>query len=383
MLIAALAPLTLCAATLLAEPEPAPQPEPAPVALPAEQLRVGAHAPALQNVTWLKGEPVNEWAKGHAYLIDFWAPWCQPCIKLMPHNVELANKHKGNLTVIAVAVWPQPNSESPEAYTQRAGDEMPFHVADDATGHINQTWLEPLGVQGIPHVVLIDQNGRLAWSGHPMDGMDDAINAILDGSYDTDAAEAKAKAAADLHARAMPIMQEANALAEAGDWDQALAKVDQLIEMGFEQLNMTLTRFQVMLMQLNDVPGAYAFLDKTAFGPLNDNADALTQIAWFLADSAQLPGRDLDLAQRIADRANSIKDNKDPVTLFTLGRIAAAKDLHDEAVTRYEQAIALASGDMKEQMLISLEQFRNDHAHPEPAPEPAPAPAPAPQPAPQ
>ncbi len=371
MLAAALASALLCAS------------------LSADPIAIGVQAPPLENVTWLKGEPVTEWAKGHVYLIDFWAPWCAPCIKLMPHNVELANTHKDNLTVVAVAVWPQPESESPEAYVQRAGDDMPFVVAEDVTGHINQTWMDPLRVEGIPHVVLIDKEGRVAWSGHPMNGMDEALTGILDGSYDTNAAAENAKADAELLAKAQPIMQEANALAEAGEWDKALAKVDELIEMGFEPLGMTLTRFQVMLMQLNDAPGAYAFLEKTAFGALNDNAEALSQIAWFLADAPQLPARDLDLAARIATRADALKEGKDPVAIFTLGRIAAAKDLRDEAITRYEQAIALATGEMKAQLQAALEDYRNQSAPvevqtlPAPAPEPTPEPAPAPAPTPQ
>lgn len=381
MLRIALASLALCAAAHAAEPEPTPQPA-TELALPTpDPIRVGVNAPALQNVAWLKGEPITEWAQGHVYLLDFWAPWCQPCIRLMPHNVELAKKHEGKLTVVAVAVWPQPDSETPDAYVARVGDAMPFTVAEDATGHINQTWLEPLAVQGIPHVVLIDQNGRLAWSGHPMDGMDKALDAILDGSYDTDAAAAKAKAEADLHARALPLMQQANAHAEAGEWNEALALVDQLIEMGYEQLNMTLTRFQVMVGQLNDAPAAYAFLDKTAFGPLNDNADALSQIAWFLADAPNLPDRDLDLAQRIAERANSLKEGKEPIAIFTLGRVAAAKNQRDEAISRYEQAIALADGDMKAQMQSVLDEYRQESAPPGPAPEPATEPTPAPEPA--
>lgn len=365
MRIAALASAILCAVSAIAEP-----------------IQIGVQAPPLENVVWIKGEPVNEWAKGHVYLVDFWAPWCAPCIKLMPHNAELAKKHEGSLTVVAVAVWEQPDSETPDAYVQRVGDDMPFVVANDATGHINQTWMEPLGVEGIPHVVLIDKQGRIAWSGHPMSGMDKALDAILDGSYDTDAAAAKANAAAELQARALPIMQEANELAEAGEWDKALAKVDELIEMGFEPLGMTLTRFQVMLMQLNDAPGAYAFLEKTAFGTLNDDADALSQIAWFLADAPQLPARDLDLAKRIATRADALKESKDAVAVFTLGRIAAAQNLRDEAISMYEKAVALADADMKTQLQAALEEYRASSA-PQPAPEPALMPEPPPAPTPQ
>lgn len=49
--------------------------------------------------------------KGNVVLIDFWATWCQPCVKQFPHTVELSKKlgPKG-LTVISLSM-DQPESE--------------------------------------------------------------------------------------------------------------------------------------------------------------------------------------------------------------------------------------------------------------------------------
>jgi thioredoxin 1 len=57
-------------------------------------------------------------------LIDFWAPWCGPCMSLMPTLQALAPMYDGSLKIVKVNV-----DECPEL-------------------------AEKLGVQGIPHLVL-------------------------------------------------------------------------------------------------------------------------------------------------------------------------------------------------------------------------------------
>ena len=39
---------------------------------------------------------------GKMVLINFWAPWCPPCVKEMPTFVNLQEKYKENFTIVAV-----------------------------------------------------------------------------------------------------------------------------------------------------------------------------------------------------------------------------------------------------------------------------------------
>src|SRR6185503_8290355 len=69
-------------------------------------LNVGDPAPKLQIAKWVQGEPVKEFEKGKAYVMEFWATWCGPCRVSIPHLNKLHTKFKDRgLIVIGQDVW--------------------------------------------------------------------------------------------------------------------------------------------------------------------------------------------------------------------------------------------------------------------------------------
>ncbi|MFL2660975.1 MAG: TlpA family protein disulfide reductase [Alphaproteobacteria bacterium] len=48
------------------------------------------------------------------YLLNFWATWCPPCIKEIPHLIELENKFKDDIKVIYISVDNNPKKVIPK-----------------------------------------------------------------------------------------------------------------------------------------------------------------------------------------------------------------------------------------------------------------------------
>jgi len=136
-------------------------------------LKVGDPAPKLQPGKWVQGEPVKDFQKGKAYIVEFWATWCPPCRASIPHLNETYTKFKDKgLIVIGQDCWEHDDSLV-APFVTKMGDKMTYRVAlDDKTsdkkGQMAKTWMEAAGRNGIPSAFLVDKKGVIAWIGHPM-----------------------------------------------------------------------------------------------------------------------------------------------------------------------------------------------------------------------
>src|SRR5262245_58226912 len=113
-------------------------------------LKIGDAAPKLQVGKWLQGEPVQQFEKNKAYIVEFWATWCGPCRISIPHLNEVHKKFKDKgLVVIGQDVW-EHDENSVEPFIQSMGNKMTYRVAlDDKSkserGAMSDAWMAPSG----------------------------------------------------------------------------------------------------------------------------------------------------------------------------------------------------------------------------------------------
>ena len=131
----------------------------------AGEPAVGEAPPAIKIDEWLSAKPDSA---GKPILLEFWATWCPPCRKSIPHLNEIYEKYKDkNLVIIGVS------DEDPAAVkTFQKGTPMNY------PNGISKDLVQQYGVTGIPHAFLIGKDGKLLWRGHPMQLTD----AILEGA---------------------------------------------------------------------------------------------------------------------------------------------------------------------------------------------------------
>jgi len=127
--------------------------------MPASQLTAKSFlnqpAPLITADKWLTTAPN---LTGKFVILDFWATWCAPCRKSIPHLNTLADKFKERLVVIGLS------DETEEAARKLTEPQINYYVAVD-TQHRSST---QVGLTAIPHALLIDPKGIVRFEGHPL-----------------------------------------------------------------------------------------------------------------------------------------------------------------------------------------------------------------------
>lgn len=111
---------------------------------------------------WLNtSSPVSlESLKGKVVMLEFWATWCGPCIQGIPHLNELQETYAADgFRIVSLT---DEDRSTVLRFQERRQLEMNYIIGlESSTG-------QAYGVTGIPHAILIDRDGKMAWRGHPM-----------------------------------------------------------------------------------------------------------------------------------------------------------------------------------------------------------------------
>jgi thiol-disulfide isomerase/thioredoxin len=317
-------------------------------------LKAGDAAPEVAVTKWVKGAPVKGFEQGKAYVVEFWATWCGPCIVGMPHLSELQRRYADQgLTVIGMTD-PDPNNslEQVEAMVAAKDDVMAYTVAWDESGQSDTRYMKAAKQNGIPTSFLVDKSGKIAFIGHPM-WLDLPVAKVLDGTWDAVAGNAEIAEATKRLNAAFSLMRS--------DPGGALDAMEALVgEHGgvaslVENVRLSLT------LGAGRYDDAFALAAKQVEQAVEEkDAVTLNAVAWALVDpAAKLEKRDLDLALEAAAAANALTGGKDAATLDTLARVYAWKGDLTKAIAIQEKAVALVKGTrMAEDLRATLLEYR-------------------------
>ncbi len=129
------------------------------------EIGVGKDAPEISAEAWLNGDGIKlADCKDKIVVVEFWATWCPPCRKSIPHlktmNAKLKDKN-----VVFVSLTNE-DKDTVTKFNVKAGMDWLVGIGSNSASDY--------GVNGIPHAFIVKE-GKVIWQGHPMAGLEEKL----------------------------------------------------------------------------------------------------------------------------------------------------------------------------------------------------------------
>lgn len=93
--------------------------------------------------------------QGHVLVVDFFATWCQPCRKSIPHLIKMNQKYgKQGLQILGMSA-----DEDGEGVVKTFAAEQHMNYPVALAG---ETVIDAFGVRSVPVMIVIDKKGKVA-----------------------------------------------------------------------------------------------------------------------------------------------------------------------------------------------------------------------------
>mmetsp|Transcript_33870 Transcript_33870/g.83258 ORF Transcript_33870/g.83258 Transcript_33870/m.83258 type:complete len:202 (-) Transcript_33870:182-787(-) len=132
---------------------------------------VGQDAPPLDGLVYVQGNPVK-YSSEKITVVEFWATWCPPCRSSIPHLDAVYKKYGSQVDFVGIT---KENKATVDPFIEKMKDTFTYPVASDLSGEVSAKF----PVEGIPAAFIVGKDGKVAWQGHPMSGLEEAIEAAL------------------------------------------------------------------------------------------------------------------------------------------------------------------------------------------------------------
>ena len=133
----------------------------------------GKPMPPLEVTGWINGEVKPANLKGKVIVVDFYATWCGPCMRAIPHNNEMLKKYQSKgLVIIGVCT----NKRGQEIFDANAKEHsIEYPAARDAELKSQKAW----AVHYYPTYAIIDRKGIVRIVGLQPDHVEAVVQKLL------------------------------------------------------------------------------------------------------------------------------------------------------------------------------------------------------------
>ena len=256
---------------------------------------IGEPAPALVVKEWVKGNPVEVKAGTNIYVVEIFTT-SSLASRASITNLNAIQDRFRDQGVVVVGIADEP-AETLRQFIQREGSRIQYAIAADDKRHTSASYMVPAREKGVPCAFVVGRNGRLLWYGHPQQGLDKVLEAVLAGAYD-------------------------------------LPRVEKM-----EAARIQMTQY-LGLARRRDPRTAAA--GRVVLAARTNDMALLCDLAFEIATAPRLPKRDFALAAEALDQAEKLSPTNTTRLATTRAVLLFATGKKEEGIRRAREAVAAA-----------------------------------------
>jgi tetratricopeptide (TPR) repeat protein len=266
------------------------------------------------------------------------------------------------VSTVAIAALDRRGAMTNLAFLERNKALYPkLAIAHDRLDKTVKAWDAQFALKGTPRALIVDRNGRIAWTGNPFNGLAEALAAVVAGEKggpERVLAERRAR-----YEEFGPLAEEHERVsARENPAPKLVDVVERMLALDREFTRPFLPGLYAALVKAGMKDEAAAWGKRLVNELLADDEVLLNDLAWSIVDPKAADGpRDLAVAQRAAERANELSGGLDAAILDTLARVTWRDGRREEAMALQERALQAASwnADLKKALQATLDEYRS------------------------
>ena len=306
-----------------------------------DSLTIGDTGPSVHSAHWATGKQQSGFEKGKVHVVEFWATWCPPCLKAMPHMSELAREYSDEVQFFGVTredvgtVEEFLDSKCPSSPGSNWRDVIRYNLICDEGDRTSESYMKASGEQMIPTAFIVGYDGRVDWIGSPFE-IDEPLEKVVRGEWDRDTAKAERDGDQQI-ASSKSTYERA---IQAGDFGTAIDQLERIQELTGEDLSVMRLMVLGKLERIDEIQELITKMKEESW----DDPVGLTNLSLLI--SVELPKKlnAQSVAIEMSLRANELSDGKQPPVLDSLA-LAYYKDGQLDQAIEWQQAAAKLAPD--------------------------------------
>ena len=306
-----------------------------------DKLKVGDKGPQIKVKEMVQGKLPNQGTQ--PYVVEFWATWCGPCKRSIPHLNELyKNLQSQGMVILGIS---DEKASKVKPYVQQKGSNMSYPIAIDDGA--KQDWFKAAGRRGIPSAFVVDASNTIMWIGNPLDSeFSKVVEQVARGQYNP-----------VLQRKAAPKLKAAERAAKLRNFDQAYRHMDEVIALDKKIfLTVAIDKYRMKLDNENNADAAGAYADEMIVMYTGD-ASSLKEICLVFAMDPDLSMNDLARARKAANALLRSSGKRNVHALSASAAVAYHSEDIDRAVREQKMAWMYAPSHSKVELKTDLDKY--------------------------